>query len=117
MRASSVPSAGARVYVASVGEEEDLLYPVAHSTRCSGEMTLGKGQRHEGWASPSLEKWHTEIKEGHRDAGVGNVAVEAIHRPIDRKDHVEVAFESLCRGLAELRLEGKLDLNRLKFAL
>jgi hypothetical protein len=78
-------------------------------------MTLGKGQRHEDWTSASLEKSPIEVHEGHTDAGVGMVAVDAVHRPIDRKDNVEMALDVLCRGVAELSLGGKLGINRVMF--
>jgi hypothetical protein len=115
MRAPLVPSAEARVYVAAVGEEENPVYSVAHSAGCSGKRPLEKGQEHEDWTSASLEKSPIEVEEGHTDAGMGMVAVEAVHRPIDRKDNVEVAFEAICAGLAELSLRGKLDVNRVTF--
>jgi hypothetical protein len=69
---------------------------------------------HEDGTSTSLEKSHIEVQ-GHTDTAMARVAVDAVHRPIDRKDHVEVAFEAICGSLTELSLRGKLDVNRVSF--
>lgn len=102
---------------ASVYVGEEVEFSVSLDTK---RIRRDEGQ--ERWASASAEK-REEVQEGVIDAGIGigQMRGEAggchVARPLDVTDNIELGFELACRGLAELSLEGTLNIAGCRFVL
>jgi hypothetical protein len=97
--------------------EEGLICPMAQLSGRSGKKRSRGGQGKEESTAVKVGEGEGGVQEGKIDAGVGRMMVEAVDRPLDGKDNLEVAFDVGCRAITELSIEGRIDVTRVQLHL